>query len=78
MFGKVELERMLVWKAWDHAIELKEGFVPKKGKVYLLSREKWEEMQVFVEDQLWKDYIQPSKLPQTLPVHFVAKKDGKW
>jgi len=48
---------MLVQKAWDHAIELKEGFVPKKGKVYLLSREEREEVQAFVEDQLRKGYI---------------------
>jgi len=29
-----------------------------------------------VEDQLRKGYIQPFKLPQTSPVHFVAKKDS--
>ena len=49
VFGKRESERMPVQKAWDHAIELKEGFMPRKGKVYSLSRE---EMQAFVEDQL--------------------------
>ena len=42
--------------SWDHAIELKEGFVPRKGKVYLLSRDKREEVQAFVEDQLRKGY----------------------
>jgi len=52
VFGKKESERMPVQKAWDHAIELKEGFLPKKGKVYLLSREEREEVQAFVEDQL--------------------------
>jgi len=77
VFGKKESERMLVQKAWDHAIELKEGFTPKKGKVYSLSREEREEVQAFVEDQLRKGYIRPSKSPQTSPVHFVAKKDGK-
>jgi len=77
VFGKAESERMLVQKVWDHAIELKEGFTPKKEKVYLLLREKQEEIQAFVEDQLQKGYIQPSKSPQTLPVHFVAKKDSK-
>ena len=46
-------------------------------KVYLLSKEEWEKVQAFVEDQLHKGYIQPSKLPQTSPVHFVAKKDRK-
>ena len=34
-------------------------------------------MQAFVEDQLQKGYIQLSKSPQILLVHFVAKKDGK-
>ena len=57
VFGKKELERMLVQKTWDHAIELKEGFIPRKGKVYLLSREEREEVQKFVEDQLRKGYI---------------------
>jgi len=50
--------------------------MPKKRKVYLLSREEKEKVQAFVEDQLRKGYIRPSKSPQTLPVHFVAKKDG--
>jgi len=58
-------------------IELKEGFTPRKGKVYSLSRKEREEVQAFVEDQLQKRYIWPTKLPQTSPVHFVAKKDGK-
>jgi len=50
VFGKKESERMLVQKTWDHAIELKEGFVPKKGKVYSLLRKEREEVQAFVGD----------------------------
>ena len=57
MFGKVELERMPVQKPWDHAIELKEGFIPRKEKVYSLSQEEREKVQAFVEDQLRKGYI---------------------
>ena len=57
VFGKAELERTPVQKPWDHAIELKEGFVPRKGKVYSLARDKREEVQAFVEDQLRKGYI---------------------
>jgi len=30
-----------------------------------------------VEKQLWKGYTQPSKSPQTSPVFFVGKKNGK-
>ena len=57
VFGKKESERMPVRKPWDHAIELKEGFMPKKGKIYSLSREEKEEVQTFIEDQLRKGYI---------------------
>jgi len=51
--------------------------MPRKGKVYSLSREEREEVQAFVKNQLRKGYIRSSKSPQTSPVHFVAKKDGK-
>ena len=57
---------------------MKEGFIPRKRKVYLLSREEREEVQAFVKDQLRKGYIWPSKLPQMSPVYFVAKKNGTW
>jgi len=38
VFEKKESERMPTKKIWDYVIDLKEGFVPKKGKIYLLSR----------------------------------------
>ena len=75
MFGKIESERMLMRKVWDHAIDLKETFKPWKGRIYPLSKNKREEVQNFVEDQLRKRYIRPSKSPQMLPVFFVGKKD---
>jgi len=34
-------------KMWDHAIDVKEGFVLRKGKVYLLLREEREEVREF-------------------------------
>ena len=77
VFGKKQLERMLTRKVWDHVINVKEGFVLRKGKVYPLSREEREEVREFVKEQLRKEYIQPSKSLQTAPVFFVGKKDGK-
>ena len=56
---------------------MKEGFVLKKGKVYPLSREEREEVREFIKEQLRNGYIWPSKSPQTAPVFFVGKKDGK-
>jgi len=76
VFGKVESERMLVRKVWDHAIDIKEDFRPSKAKVYPLSRNEREEVQKFVDEHLKKGYIQPSKSEQTSPVFFIGKKDG--
>ena len=68
---------MPVRKPWDHTINLREDFVPRKGRIYLISRKEKEEVREFVEEQLRKGYIQPLKSPQTSPVFFVGKKDGK-
>ena len=76
VFEKKESERMPMRKAWDYVIDFREGFVPKKGKIYLLSRVEREEVQEFVKDQLRKGYIRPLKSPQTSLVFFVPKKDG--
>ena len=43
----------------------------------MISREKKEEVKEFIKEQLRKRYIWPSKLPQTLPVFFVGKKNRK-
>ena len=76
VFGKVESERMLVRKVWDHAIDVKEDFRPSKAKVYPLSRNEREEVQKFVDEHLKKGYIRSSKSEQTSPVFSVGKKDG--
>jgi len=76
VFGKVESERMLTRKVWDHAIDLKETFKPKKERIYPLSKNEREEVQNFVNNQLRKEYIRPSKSSQMLLVFFVDKKDG--
>jgi len=68
VFGKKQSERMPKRKVWDHAIDVKEGFVPRKGKVYPLSREEREEVREFIWEQLRKGYIWPSKSPQTVLV----------
>ena len=57
VFGKKQSERMLIRKVWDHTIEVKEGFVLRKGKVYPLSREEREEVREFIKEQLKKGYI---------------------
>jgi len=54
VFGKVESKRMPIRKVWDHAVDLKEMFKSKKGRIYLLSKDKRKEVQKFINDQLRK------------------------
>ena len=74
---KKESERIPTRKTWNYAIDLREGFVPKKGKIYPLSRIKREEVQEFVKNQLRKEYIWPLKLLQMSLVFFIPKKGEK-
>ena len=57
---------MPIRKPWDHAIDLKDTFKPKKGRIIPLSPQEQEEVTMFLDDQLKKGYIRPSKSPQTL------------
>ena len=77
IFGKKQSKRIPTQKIWDYVIDMKKGFMLRKGKVYSLSREEREEVCEFIQKQLRKGYIRLSKSPQTTPVFFVGKKDGK-
>jgi len=81
-FGKVfsesASERLPAHQPWDHAIELVPG-APEtmRTKVYPMSLNEQEELDRFLDENLWKGYIRPSKSPLSSPVFFVKKKDGK-
>jgi len=53
---------------------LKEEFVPRKGKIYLLSREKRGDVYEFINEQLRKGYIRFSRLSQIAFIFFVEQK----
>ena len=52
-------------KLWDYTMEVRKGFILRKGKMYPLSREERREMHEFIQEQLRKKYIRSSKLSQT-------------
>jgi len=56
---------------------MKEGFVPKKEKIYPFSREEREEVHKFISKQLRKGYIRPSKSPQIALVSLWGRRMGK-
>ena len=71
VFKKKASERLPDHKPWDHAINLKPDFEPKKFKEYQLSP--WEEtlMNEFIDENLHKEYIRPSNSPMASPFFFV-------
>jgi len=50
VFNKKASEWMSTRKLWDHVIDVKKEFVPRKGKVYLLLREEREEVHKFISE----------------------------
>jgi len=59
---------------WDHKIKLKEGFQPKSFKLYPMTPEEDAMTKEFVNDNLAKGYIRPSKSPMATPFFFIHKK----
>jgi hypothetical protein len=59
---------------WDHRIELKEGFQPRLFKLYPMTPEEDTMTKEFIDDNLAKGYIRPSKSPMATPFFFVHKK----
>jgi hypothetical protein len=60
--------------SWDHKIEMKEGFKHKSFKIYPMTPEEDAMTKEFIDDNLAKGFIRPSKSPMTTPFFFVNKK----
>ena len=78
VFSEKESERLPEHKPWDHAIDLKpDAPETMRTKIYPMSLNEQEELDKFLDENLRKGYIRPSKSPLASPVFFVKKKDGK-
>ena len=77
VFDKQTAEHFPELWPWDHTIDLKEDFVPKDCKIYLLSPPEQLELDKFIDENLAKGYIRPLKSPMASPFFFIDKKDGK-
>ena len=76
-FLKKESECMPLWKPWDHTIDLKDIFMPKKGHIIPLSPVEQEEVTAFLDDQLKKGSIRPSKSPKRHQCSSSQRKTGR-
>jgi Reverse transcriptase (RNA-dependent DNA polymerase) len=75
VFEKTASEHFPESKPWDHAIDLKPDFIPRNCKVYPLTPGEQVKMEEFLNENLKKGYIQPSKSPMASPFFFISKKD---
>ena len=77
VFEKDQFDKLPARKKWDHAIELKPGAEPVKGRNIPLNPTEQRELDAFIKEHLETGRIRPSKSPWALPFFFVKKKDGK-
>ncbi len=77
VFDKCTSKRLPAHTSWDHTIDLTPGFKPKLYKTYLLLPVEQVELDTFLNENLAKGYIRPSKSPIASPFFFVKKKDEK-
>jgi len=76
LFEKAASERFPELRPWNHAIDLKPDFIPKDCKVYPLTPTEQKKLDEFLDNNLQKGYIRPSKSPMASPFFFVSKKDA--
>jgi hypothetical protein len=77
VFSKESFDSLPDQRKWDHTIELERDPEPGFHKVYPMTLEEQEELDVFLEEALSTGHIHPSRSPIGAPVFFVKKKDGK-
>ena len=75
VFDKAQTNQLPPSRSYDHAIELKSDFVPKNCKVYPLTLKKEETLDIFLQKNLEKRFIQLSTSPQASLFFFVGKKN---
>ncbi len=78
VFSEEAAQRFPPKRLWDHAIELKPE-TPDiiNCKIYPLTQMEDQALVAFLDEQLKKGYIRPSKSPYASPFFFIKKKDGK-
>ena len=64
-------------KAYDHPIDFVENAsLPKPAKLYPLSPNERNSLDLWIDEEMRKGYIRPSKSPVAAPFFFVKKQDG--
>ncbi|SOV03296.1 uncharacterized protein UDID_18616 [Ustilago sp. UG-2017a] len=76
VFDEVEADKLPHHTEHDLHLELIEGGKPPQGPLYLKGPKEMTELRRYLDENLKKGFIRPSKSPARSPVLFVPKKDG--
>ncbi|KAJ1602544.1 hypothetical protein NDA14_006435 [Ustilago hordei] len=76
VFNEVEADKLPHHTEHDLHLELIEGGKPPQGPLYLKGPKEMSELRRYLDENLEKGFIRPSKSPARSPVLFVPKKDG--
>ncbi|SOV08445.1 uncharacterized protein UDID_17393 [Ustilago sp. UG-2017a] len=76
VFDEVEADKLPHHTEHDLHLELIEGGKPPQGPLYLKGPKEMSELRKYLDENLEKGFIRPSKSPARSPVLFVPKKDG--
>src|SRR6201994_4573026 len=76
VFSKTESEKMPPRREWDHKIDLKPDFAPKRLPIYQLTPRERLELKAFIKENLRKGYIRKSQSPMASSFFFIGKKGG--
>jgi hypothetical protein len=78
VFSEEESKRFPLRRSCDHAIEFKPGAPDTiECKIYPMTWAEDEALDIFIDEQLEKGYIRPSKSQYASSFFFIKKKDGK-
>ena len=76
VFEKKNADLLPEHRPFDIGIDLKPGEKAPWGPIYSLSEPELKELRKYLDENLEKQFIRPSKSPAGAPILFVKKKDG--
>ena len=76
VFSKTDADKLPPHRTYDHSIDLELDTQPPFGPLYTLSELELKALREWLDENLAKGFIQPSKSPAGAPILFVKKKDG--
>ncbi len=76
VFDREKATQLPPHRSYDHKIELEGEGQPPRSRLYPMSSHKLQKVKEYLEENLKKEFITPSKAPFASPILFAEKKDG--